>query len=158
MRLASLSLALLVATAAAASAGCHHSGPRTAWSASQVSSAEVRITPSDVSVSRDRLYVKTTLVNTSVSTLTVERDAVLLKLPDGRAVRRSTGITSTHKPYTVAPGASQNVWVDFLPAEDFDWSRVASAEVDFSQAVHAGAAVVPVPPLVLTRTDLAVAR
>lgn len=158
MRVALLSLVLLGA-AATTQTSCRRSGANDgAWSANQVANDRVRITPGEISVSRDRLYVKMTLVNTSNDTLVVERDAVMLKLPDGRAVRRSTGITSTHKPYTVSPGGTQSVQVDFLPAESFDWSTVASVEVDFSQAVHAGAAAVPVPPLVVTRAEMRAAR
>lgn len=150
-----LSFVLLSSAASVALSGCRRSGANdTAWSANQVANEHVRITPGQISVSRDRLYVKMTLVNTTRETLVVERDAVMLKLPDGRAVRRSTGITSLHKPYTVPPGAAQSVHVDFLPAESFDWSTVASAEIDFSQAIHVGAAAVPVPPLVVTRADI----
>lgn len=159
MRIAALLSFVVLAAAASTSIGCRRSGANdSAWSASQVANEHVRITPGQISVSRDRLYVKMTLINTTRDTLIVERDAVMLKLPDGRAVRRSTGITSLHKPYTVAPGATQSVHVDFLPAESFDWSTVASAEIDFSQAIHVGASAVPVPPLVVTRTDLRAAR
>lgn len=139
-----------------AAAACHRGGsyPEQSWTAAQITSPEVRITPGEISVSRDRLYVKTTLVNTSDKPLTVERDGIQLKLPDGRTLRRSTGMTSTHKPYIVQPGATQNVWVDFL-AEGFEWNQYQSATVDFSEAIHAGATPVAVPPLVLSARALA---
>lgn len=145
---------VLIVVLALATAACRRGAPDPRFGADQVSNAMLRITPGEIRVRGDRLFVKTTLINTSDKTLVVERDAIRIKLADGRTFRRSTGVTSTHKPYTVAPNATQSVWFDFLPAEDFDWSTVGSAEIDFSEAVHVGSDAVPVPPIVLRREDV----
>lgn len=137
----------LSASLMGAGLGCG-SRPQQAWSAIPVTTAAARITPGGISVRGDRLYVKTTFFNVGDKPLTVERDAILLRLPGGMTLQRSTGITSTHRPYNVMPGASQSVWFDFT-AQGFDWQTVSNAEVDFSQAVHAGAEPVVVPPMPL---------
>jgi hypothetical protein len=148
MRAILLSLPLLLGLAIAV-AGCGHA--QSAWTAQPVTTSELRIMPAGISSRGDRLYVQTTFTNTGTETVTVDRDGVTLRLPDGHVVPRSIGTFTQHKPYVIGPGGSHAVYVDFK-IDGQDWNQIPSAEVDWSKAVFIGDRPVAVPPTPLSST------
>jgi predicted small lipoprotein YifL len=73
----------------------------------------------------DRIFVKTVITNISGQPIVIDRDGFALKLPGGEVLPRSSGTTTQHKPYMLAPGEPHEVFVDFRAAHDLD--RVPSA-------------------------------
>jgi hypothetical protein len=61
----------------------------------------------------ERLYVKTWMMNETQGPVTIDRDGMALRLPDGRVLPRAEGTFTQHKPYSLAPGAGRDVHVDF---------------------------------------------
>lgn len=114
--------------------GC---GSRHAWIAQPVATEEVRIVPQDVYRRNNRLYVRVTLWNLGRSPLVVARENVQVQLATGRVV----GVAS-RKTYTVEPGASQAVFVDF---KDDDIKDATIAQVFWTGAVFDGDRVVMIP-------------
>jgi len=71
-------------------------------------------------VTGERLYVKTWMMNTTQGPVTIDRDGIALRLPDGRVLPRAEGTFTQHKPYNLAPGAGRDVHVDFKDAAEFE--------------------------------------
>jgi hypothetical protein len=71
-------------------------------------------------VAGERLYVKTWMMNTTAAPMTIDRDGMALRLPDGRVLPRAEGTFTQHKPYNLAPGAGRDVHVDFKDAAEFE--------------------------------------
>jgi hypothetical protein len=61
----------------------------------------------------DRVYVKTWMKNQTDQVMTIDRDGMQLKLEGGAILDRSSGKTTQHTPYSVAPGVGRDVHVDF---------------------------------------------
>lgn len=114
--------------------GC---GSKHAWIAQPVATEEVRIVPQDVYRRNNRLYVRVTVWNLGKAPLVVAREHVQVQLVTGRVV----GVTS-RKSYTVEPGASQAVFVDF---KDDDIKDATVAEIFWTGAVFDGAREVMIP-------------
>jgi hypothetical protein len=71
----------------------------------------VRVT--DAHVRGERVFVKTWMQNRTDDPVVIDRDALSLRLPDGRVLPRSSGRTTRHKPYVLGPGEGRDVFVDF---------------------------------------------
>ena len=96
---------------------------------------------------KDRLFVRVTYTNLTPETVTVDRDAMTLQLPNGRVVPRSLGSTTTHTVYTVPPNGAHAVFIDF---RDDELEKAHSATVLWNDAVHAGTREIAVPPTPVT--------
>ena len=136
-------IGLIGAVTGVAAIGCHHSQ---VWHSQPIATQYVRIEPTSVMASGERLFVETMLYNTSPETLLVDRDSVTLSLADGRTLARSSGTTSLHQPYVVPPNAAHKVYVDFR-AEGFQWRDVSAAQVNFTGALTIRGQIVAVPPM-----------
>jgi hypothetical protein len=122
-------------------------GAKESWQAQTITSADVRVSPVEVYRRKDRLFVRVTYTNLSPETVTVDRDAMALQLPDGRVIPRSLGSTSTHTVYSVPPNGAHAIFVDF---RDEGLEKEHSATVLWKGAVHAGTREVEVPPTPVT--------
>jgi hypothetical protein len=69
----------------------------------------------EAEIDDDRVRVKMTFQNATNETLHVDRDGMALRLPDGRVLPRDGG---RHDVYTLAPGESHAVHVDFRGPDD----------------------------------------
>jgi hypothetical protein len=119
-------------------------GSKHTWRAMPVATEEVRVSPQEVYRRKNRLFVRVTMTNLSPSWLTVDRDAVSLQLDSGAVLGRSSGMTSRHKPYEIAPGRSHSIYVDFMD-EDID-EHARAGHVFWNGAVFDGARQVAIPP------------
>jgi hypothetical protein len=126
--------------------GC---GSKTYWRAEPVVTSEVRIAPQEVYLSKNRLFVRVTVVNLTQETVIVSRDLVTLQLGGGRVVSRSSGMTTQHQAYSLNPGASRAVYIDFKDDELMD--AVNSANVVWKGAIRAGSREIEVPPTPVQR-------
>jgi len=103
------------------SAGCTRDVPLYA-PATTVGGLFVRV--SEAEIDGDRVRVKMTVQNATSDTVHVDRDGMALRLPNGRILPRDGG---RHSVYTLAPGESHDVHVDFRGSEDL--TRLDSAAV-----------------------------
>ncbi len=133
-------LLVLVAVAFTSLSGCL--GAKHPWSAGTVLTEEVRVIPQEVYRRKNRLYVRVAFVNLGQVPLLISRDLVKAQLNTGALLDRSTGLTSTHKAYTLQPGGTQDVYVDFKHDAILNAS---SAYVFWTGAVFDGAREVPIP-------------
>lgn len=113
--------ALFTASAAllfAAAFGCGPSLPDKIAFAGQNAQLQsgVQVAFQDAWVADDIFKVKMFVTNLSQAFLNVDRDGFALRLPDGRVLRRAIGTFTTHNIYTIPPGASHEVFVDFRDA------------------------------------------
>jgi hypothetical protein len=69
-------------------------------------------------VDDERLYVKMWLMNGTQTPIHIDRDGMSLRLPSGEVLPRSSGVTSRHNVYAVAPGQGHDVFVDFRASHD----------------------------------------
>lgn len=125
--------------------GC---GKKQSYIATPVNSAPVRIVVGRALADRTRLYVEAQVTNTGDKPMVVDRNGVTLVLEDGQVLGRSIGITSMKRPYHVEPGRTQAVHVDFR-AEDFKWTQVKKAKIDWSGAISVDGKNVPIEPMPL---------
>jgi predicted small lipoprotein YifL len=102
--------AALIAVALAAAA-CGARVPLYAPQAVLASAVQVRTF--DAYAVGDRIYARTIVVNLSPQPIIVDRDGFALKLPSGEELPRSSGTTTQHRPYPLAPGQGREVFVDF---------------------------------------------
>ncbi len=119
-------------------------GAKQSWSAQPVATAEVRISPQEVYRRKDRLFVRVTFTNLTGENMTVDRDGISLQLEGGPLLGRSSGMTTLHKPYNVAPNQAHSIYVDFK--DDGIDEATSAANVIWKGAVFAGAREVAVPP------------
>ncbi|MCL2723868.1 MAG: hypothetical protein FWD69_05465 [Polyangiaceae bacterium] len=118
-------------------------GSKQAWTPGEpVVTSDVCIVLQHVFRRKNRLFVRMVMMNLTSSALTVHRDALTLRLNTGRTLQRSSGMTTTHKPYDLAPGASREVWVDF---RSDDIPKGTSAQLLWKDAVFAGTRAVEIP-------------
>ena len=75
---------------------------------------QVNVDPYRVYVRGPRIYVETNVSNHGMQPILVSRDAWALRLASGEVLGRSSGVTSTHAPYTIQPGETRRVFVDFM--------------------------------------------
>lgn len=111
----------------------------------------------------DRFYVKTVITNVGPQPVIIDRDGFALRLPNGQVLPRSSGTTTQHKPYALAPGQSHEVFVDFRAGYAIDNIPGATlvvggitiggdptprvvGEIPLSQAVVVEGAPPPPPP------------
>ncbi|NUO52762.1 MAG: hypothetical protein HOV80_28285 [Polyangiaceae bacterium] len=65
-------------------------------------------------VTGSRIYVQTWMKNQSKQPMIIDRDGMQLRLLDGETLERSSGRTTQHSPYQLAPGIGRDVHVDFM--------------------------------------------
>jgi hypothetical protein len=71
--------------------------------------------------------VKLWVQNLSQAFMMVDRDGFALRLPDGRVLRRASGVFTQHVPYSLPPGGGHEVFVDFRdPGHDMRQINAAS--------------------------------
>lgn len=103
--------ALALSTIGLSSVGC---GTRVPLAApEQVVGNAVFVRVKEAYVIGDRVYVKTWMKNQTDQPITIDRDGMQLKLESGAVLDRSSGKTTQHTPYSVAPGTGRDVHVDF---------------------------------------------
>lgn len=78
---------------------------------------DVHIDPYRVYVKGTRIYFETHVTNRGLEPIVIRRDAWMLRLSSGEMLQRSSGVTSTHAPYTIQPGETRRVFVDFRKDE-----------------------------------------
>jgi hypothetical protein len=132
---------VLALTSVTSLAGCM--GAKERWRAAPVMTQEVRVVPQEIYRRKDRLFVRVTLWNLSMAPLTVDRDGVTAQLSNGAVLGRSSGLTTLHKPYTLPPGATQSIYVDF---RDPAMEDAVAANIFWTGAVWDGARQIEVPP------------
>lgn len=135
-------LAIIFLLVTLAVGGCL--GSKQTWSAQPVATAEVRITPQEVYRRKDRLFVRVTVTNLTQENITVDRDAISLQLEGGRVLERSSGMTTQHHPYTLAPSAAHSIYVDFK--DDGIDEATSAANVIWKGSAFAGARELAIPP------------
>ena len=139
---------LFIALGALFVSGCAGKYP---WRAEAVVTPEVRIAPQEVFLRKDRLFVKVIIVNLTKEPLIVSRDLVTLQIGSGRTLSRSSGLTTQHQAYTLNPGASHDVNIDFK--DDILTDGVNSANIVWKGALRAGSRELEVPPTPVQRQD-----
>jgi hypothetical protein len=103
--------AFLFGTAASALIAC---GPRRELTAPpQVVGDVVFVKVKKAWVTGPRIYVQTWMKNQSKQPMIIDRDGMQLRLLDGDTLERSSGKTTQHTPYQLAPGIGRDVHVDF---------------------------------------------
>lgn len=81
----------------------------------------------DAWVRDDIFKVKLWVQNLSQAFMLVDRDGFALRLPDGRVLRRASGVFTQHVPYNLPPGGGHEVFVDFRdPGHDMRMINAAS--------------------------------
>ena len=120
-------------------------GGKEYWAA-QPTMGPISIQPEQVWVHGSKLWVRTNVVNGTDQPIMINRDLIIARLPSGAVVHRASGSATIHAPYVVPPGASHQVYVEFL-GEGFDWHDVPGAQIDFSPGVTVNGQPVQVPPL-----------
>jgi len=145
MRSNHLPTLLVLAAVSLATPACL--GAKESWQALTITNADLRVAPVEVYRRKDRLFVRVTYTNLTPETVTVDRDAMTLQLPNGRVVPRSLGSTTTHTVYTVPPNGAHAVFIDF---RDDELEKAHSATVLWNDAVHAGTREIAVPPTPVT--------
>jgi hypothetical protein len=80
----------------------------------------VVVTPQALEVHRKKLRLRFTFANHTTEEITVDRNQMVLVLPDGQVMGRFKGtwggLTSGH--HRIAPGLSHDVFMDFLIEDD----------------------------------------
>ena len=61
----------------------------------------------------DKVVVKTFMQNRTDQPVTIDRDAIALRLTDGSVIPRASGRSTRHEPYLLSPGEGRDVNVDF---------------------------------------------
>lgn len=64
-------------------------------------------------VKGDKVVVKTFMQNRTDQAVSIDRDAIGLRLEDGSVIPRASGRTTRHEPYLLSPGEGRDVNVDF---------------------------------------------
>jgi hypothetical protein len=64
-------------------------------------------------VKGDRVVVKTYMENRTDQPVTIDRDAIGLRLANGNVIPRASGRTTRHEPYVLGPREGRDVHVDF---------------------------------------------
>ncbi len=108
--------ALLVATVAISAAslgGCGRHRGEPLYASTVVVGETVLVRVKHAYVKGDKVVVKTFMQNKTDKPVTIDRDAIALKLSDGSVIPRASGRTTRHEPYVLAPGEGRDVHVDF---------------------------------------------
>jgi hypothetical protein len=106
-----LTAALAVSSFAVGGCGRHRGEPLYASTVIVGDSVLVRV--KHAYVKGDRVVVKTYMENRTEKPVTIDRDALVLRLNDGSVIPRASGRTTQHKPYVLAPREGRDVHVDF---------------------------------------------
>ncbi len=106
-----LTAALAVSSFAVGGCGRHRGEPLYASTVIVGDSVLVRV--KHAYVKGDRVVVKTYMENRTDKPVTIDRDALVLRLNDGSVIPRASGRTTQHKPYVLAPREGRDVHVDF---------------------------------------------
>lgn len=107
---------LLVAAVALSSAsltGCGRHRREPLYASTVIVGDSVLVRVKHAYVKGDRVVVKTWMENRTEKPVTIDRDAIALRLDDGTVIPRASGRTSRHEPYLLAPGSGRDVHVDF---------------------------------------------
>ncbi len=104
---------------------------------------DVIVQPENVWIDRHKLWVRVEVINQGDEHIVVNRDAIVARLPSGQIVDRAMGRTTVHATYVIPPKASRAVYVEFAEA-GFDWDRVPSVTIDFTNAIQCGNRQIPV--------------
>ena len=118
-------------------------GGRQVW-VGQAVSGPVSIQPQKAWFEGGKLWVRTIVVNNTGQAITINRDAIIARLPNNTRVPRAN--STSHEPYFLASGGAHDVNLEF----EGDFSNVANAEVDFSPGVTLNGQPMQVPPLVVS--------
>ena len=113
----------------AASFGCGPSLPDKIGFAGQNATLQsgTQVNFQDAWVADDIFKVKLWVQNLSQAFMIVDRDGFALRLPDGRVLRRASGVFTNHVPYQLPPGGGHEVFVDFRdPGHDMRMINAAS--------------------------------
>lgn len=112
------SLLVLGLVLAALVAGCSRRVMLYAAPATLPSGVHVRL--QQAYIDDERLFVKMWVMNATQVPIRVDRDGMSLRLPTGEVLPRSSGVTTRHNVYDVAPGQGHDVFVDFRASRDLD--------------------------------------
>jgi hypothetical protein len=114
-------------------------GSRVYLSAPQATlSSTLQVRTFDAYAKGDRIFVKMIVTNVSPQPIVLDRDGFALKLPSGEILPRSSGSTTQHKPYPLAPGEGRDVFVDFHAGHEL-------ASIPGAMLVVGGIAIGPDP-------------
>ncbi len=97
----------------------------------------VVVQPLETWIGGHKLWVRVDVVNEGQEAITVNRDAIVARLPSGQVVGRAVGRWTQHEAYVVPPQATHPVYVEFEEA-GFDWDRTPSVTIDFGHALMRG--------------------
>ena len=106
-----LTAALAVSSFSLGGCGRHRGEPLYASTVIVGDSVLVRV--KHAYVKGDRVVVKTYMENRTDKPVTIDRDAIALKLNDGSVIPRASGRTTQHEPYVLSPREGRDVHVDF---------------------------------------------
>jgi hypothetical protein len=129
-----------------AAAGC--GGGKNYWNSQPLVAGGITIQPIEVYATSRKLYVRTTLVNQTAATVTINRGGITATLPTGQTIPRSVGTYSIEVPYTVPPGGSHAIHFDF-ESRGFRWRDTPAVQVNFTGAILADGAPVEIPPFIV---------
>ncbi len=123
-----------------------------------VQSADIHVTPTELMISGKKLWVKLQVQNASSGMLMLQRDQIVVHLPNGQTLTRAIGTGGwgygygydLHQPYVIPPGAIHPVYVEF-EEQGFKWKEIPSAQIDFAGALTRDGQPVAVPPFVVSQ-------
>lgn len=95
-------------------AGC---GSRTPLYAPPAAFGGVLVRVYEADLEDDHVWVKMHVTNQTGGPLEIDRDGMAVRLPDGQVLPRASGMTTQHTPYTLEPGETRRVHVDFRGAD-----------------------------------------
>ncbi len=140
-------------------------GERATLHMQPVATADVSVTPTEITISGKKLWVKLMVQNRTSGVVMLQRDQIVAHLPNGQTLARAMGTygggwgygyayaggyEGIHAPYIMPPGSMHPVYVEF-EEQGFKWQDIPSAQIDFAGAITKDGQAVPVPPFVVSR-------
>jgi hypothetical protein len=110
----------------------------------QAVSGPVAIQPQKAWLDGGKLWVHTIIVNNTGQAITITRDNIIARLPNGTTVQRAS--STSHEPYFLAAGAAHDVNVEFVG----DFANVPNAMIDFAPGITLNGQPMQVSPLVVS--------
>ena len=141
---------LVLVVVAAASVGC--GGGKRFWAGAPVAVGGIDIRVEEAYTHGEKLTVRTMFFNRSAMPLMVNRDAVVVVLPNGQSVGRYAGTMAAglnRIPYVIPPGGEHQVFVDFVSG--YRWHEFPAVQINWSNAVTMNGAPIALPPTVLSQ-------
>jgi hypothetical protein len=127
-----------------------------------VASADIHVTPTELMINGKKLWVKLQVQNAGPGTLLLQRDQIVVHLPNGQTLTRAIGTYgggwgygygagyASHEPYVIPSGAIHPVYVEF-EEQGFKWKEMPSAQIDFAGAITRDGQPVTIPPFVVSQ-------